>query len=42
MGEIQSTNTAKVTVALGSHQSVIKPDEDGEQRNVEVDAVIGE
>ena len=29
-----------ISVTLGNHQAVIKPDEDGEPRNVEIDAVL--
>src|SRR5699024_145741 len=29
-----------IAASLGSHQSVVKPDEDGEPRSVEVDAVL--
>ncbi len=36
----QENLIGNIAVALGSHQSVIKPDEDGEPRSVEVDAVL--
>ena len=36
----QENLIGNIAVTLGSHQSVIKPDEDGEPRNVEVDAVL--